>query len=206
MTFCFMLQRECALTFRHLCLLDPGKSIEDPKGALVGAARLAVHTLAHSGLAGYPPDIISKFEAAYGIDKAFHVGNDSLDLVFMFSRTDNGFSRACGLALAYITATALDPIAFKAAKKFYADDYAQMQKSLEDMMGEQFSALLTHGDRRYISVPPSENDKIPLEACLEVLAKHFYPENMEITIAGDFDEEELVREIRTYFGAFPSRV
>ena len=93
--------------------------------------------------------------------------------------------------------------AFQRAKQAFAQTHQQVSKSMEAAAAELLLGNMCDGDARFLSVAPEALEELTLEDVRVAVTDHLNTGNIEVSVSGDFDREELERLALYYLGTVP---
>ena len=163
-----------------------------------GLAMLANNLLMESGLGGLTKEQLAAALAPYSSRVKFIVGQDH------FKFTGKGLSRESELLFQLLATHIQDP-AFRADVFARNTDkldqfYKQLQSSVQGVMRLSGERFLAGGNLRYGMVPQAVVKRITLDNIRDWLAPILKDGPMEISVVGDFDQEEILQLTARYFG------
>jgi zinc protease len=162
-----------------------------------GLAWLAGMLVPESGVGGLDKEQLKAALAPYSSSVNFHVQEET------FQFTGKGLTEETELLFQLLYTHLHDPAfradAFDRALRKTEQYYAQMQNSVEGMMQLKGEPFLAGGNLRY-GLVPLEKLKALTRADVEGwLAPVFSNEPLEISVVGDFDKEQVLKLVGTYF-------
>lgn len=93
--------------------------------------------------------------------------------------------------------------AFVRAKQAFMQTHQQVSKSMEAAAAEHLLGNMCDGDARFLSVSPEALEELTLAHVKEAVTDHLNTGNIEVSVSGDFDREELERLALHYLGTVP---
>mmetsp|Transcript_6220 Transcript_6220/g.11750 ORF Transcript_6220/g.11750 Transcript_6220/m.11750 type:complete len:1253 (-) Transcript_6220:194-3952(-) len=90
------------------------------------------------------------------------------------------------------------------SKQSYRSAHESLQKNLEGKSTETIMETMTNSDKRFLSVDVATVNSITLEDAKTAIMSQLYPENIEISAAGDFDVQGVLDMILKYIGTIPT--
>ncbi|KAL7581314.1 hypothetical protein ACA910_006078 [Epithemia clementina (nom. ined.)] len=90
------------------------------------------------------------------------------------------------------------------SKQSFRSSHESLQKNLEGLSTERVAEALTNHDSRFLSIDVESVNDITLQDAKEAVMSQLYPENLEISIAGDFDVVQVMEMIYKYIGTVPA--
>jgi predicted Zn-dependent peptidase len=92
------------------------------------------------------------------------------------------------------------------SKQSYRSSHESLQKNLEGLSTERMLGEMTSYDKRFMSIDVPTVDAITLEEAKVAVMSQLTPDNLDITISGDFDVAEVLDLIYKYIGTIPADV
>ena len=90
------------------------------------------------------------------------------------------------------------------SKQSFRSSHESLQKNLEGLSTERVAEAMTSHDDRFLSINVESVDDISLQDAKEAVMSQLSPENLEISIAGDFDVVEVLEMTYKYIGTIPT--
>jgi len=90
------------------------------------------------------------------------------------------------------------------SKQSYRSAHEGLLKNLEGISTEKIMKAMTDNDDRFLSIEVADVDAVTLEEARESVMSQLQPNNIEISLAGDFDVAEVLEMIYKYIGTIPS--
>ena len=89
------------------------------------------------------------------------------------------------------------------SKSSFRAAHESLQKNLEGLSTERVMEAMTSDDHRFLSIDVEAVDSITLEEARDAVMSQMTPDNLEISVAGDFDVAEILEMIYKYIGTIP---
>ncbi len=163
-----------------------------------GQALLAEMLLPESGLGKLTKDQLKEVLAPYSAFIRFEVDQDSFQL------QGRGLKNESELLFQLLYTQLYDPAfrknAFERGMERIHQAYAQMESSVEGMMHLRGEGFLAGGNLRYGAVPLELLEKITVADIEQWLRPVFQESMLEISVVGDFDQQEILGLAGRYFG------
>ncbi len=163
-----------------------------------GISLLAPMLLEESGVGALDQEQLKTALTPYSSSVYFNVDEDS------FQFQGKGLKNETELLFQLLSTHLHDPAfradAFERVMQKVAQMYAQMQASVEGMMQLRGENFLAGGNSRYGIPPLKELKKISLADVQDWLAPLLRNEPLEISVVGDFDQEQVIKLVGKYFG------
>ena len=170
---------------------------------LPGLPLLASTTYVDGGLGKHSADEIKRIFAGKTVAVNFAVEDDSFVLA---GRTSpEALSEQLLLMRGYLVDPGYRQEALRQAHKLFERVYLEAKQDLRGVLGNEVARLIRGGDERF-GLPERE---LMMERTLEEvegwLEEYLMRSYLEISIAGDFDEEETLELVGRTFGRLPER-
>jgi len=89
------------------------------------------------------------------------------------------------------------------SKQSFRSSHESLQKNLEGISTERIMETMTQNDDRFLSIDVDTVNSITLEEAKVAVMSQMLPEDLEVSVAGDFDVEEVMNMIFKYLGSIP---
>lgn len=119
---------------------------------------------------------------------------------FRFTLRDNGMRAAFQLLHMVLEHSVWLEDAFDRARQLYLSYYRSIPKSLERSTAHKLMLAMLNGDERFVEPTPDSLEKLTLQSVKQAVMNQFLGDNMEVSIVGDFSEEEIESCILDYLG------
>ena len=163
-----------------------------------GLALLAQMLLPESGFGGLTKEQLKEVLAPYSARVDFQADDDSFQL------QGKGLKSESELLFQLLYTQLADPAfredAFDRGMQRMRQTYAQLESAVEGMMHLQGERFLAGGNLRYGAVPLEMLDKITVADIEQWLRPVFQESALELSVVGDFDQEEILKLAGRYFG------
>ncbi|KAI8567810.1 hypothetical protein RHMOL_Rhmol02G0150600 [Rhododendron molle] len=90
--------------------------------------------------------------------------------------------------------------AFDRARQLYPSYYSSIPKSLEQSIAYKLLLAMLNGDECFVEPTPESLENLTLESVRDAVMNQFVTYNMEVSIVGEFSEEDLETCILEYLG------
>ncbi|XP_010442166.1 PREDICTED: stromal processing peptidase, chloroplastic [Camelina sativa] len=180
-------------------IVGGGRAAEtsDSKGAVV----VGVRTLSEGGRVGdFSREQVELFCVNHLINCSLESTEEFIAMEFRFTLRDNGMQAAFQLLHMVLERSVWLEDAFDRARQLYLSYFRSIPKSLERATAHKLMIAMLNGDERFVEPTPKSLQTLNLETVKEAVMSHFVGENMEVSIVGDFSEEEIERCILDYLG------
>ncbi|XP_023635499.1 stromal processing peptidase, chloroplastic isoform X2 [Capsella rubella] len=180
-------------------IVGGGRAAEtsDSKGAVV----VGVRTLSEGGRVGdFSREQVELFCVNHLINCSLESTEEFIAMEFRFTLRDNGMQAAFQLLHMVLERSVWLEDAFDRARQLYLSYFRSIPKSLERATAHKLMIAMLNGDERFVEPTPKSLQKLNLESVKDAVMSHFVGDNMEVSIVGDFSEEEIERCILDYLG------
>ncbi|VVB07635.1 unnamed protein product [Arabis nemorensis] len=180
-------------------IVGGGRAVEtsDSKGAVV----VGVRTLSEGGRVGdFSREQVELFCVNHLINCSLESTEEFIAMEFRFTLRDNGMQAAFQLLHMVLEHSVWLEDAFDRARQLYLSYYRSIPKSLERATAHKLMTAMLNGDERFIEPTPKSLQNLNLESVKDAVMSHFVGDNMEVSIVGDFSEDEIERCILDYLG------
>jgi len=89
------------------------------------------------------------------------------------------------------------------SKQSFRSSHEGLQKNLEGLSTERITETMTQNDDRFLSIDVDSVNDITLEEAKLAIMSQMLPSDLEISVAGDFNVEEVIEMILNYLGSIP---
>lgn len=117
-----------------------------------------------------------------------------------FTLRDNGMRAAFQLFHMVLEHSVWLEDAFDRAKQLYLSYYRSIPKSLERSTAHKLMRAMLNDDERFIEPTPQSLQKLTLQSVKNAVMDQFIGENMEVSVVGDFTEDDIESCILDYLG------
>ncbi|XP_020590342.1 stromal processing peptidase, chloroplastic [Phalaenopsis equestris] len=180
-------------------IVGGGRAAEtsDSKGSIV----VGVRTLSEGGCVGkFSREQVELFCVNHLINCSLESNEEVICMEFRFTLRDNGMRAAFQLLHMVLEHSVWLEDAFERSKQLYLSYYRSIPKSLERSTAHRLMLAMLNGDERFVEPTPDSLEKLTLLSVKEAVMNQFFGENMEVSIVGDFSEEEIESCILDYLG------
>uniref|UniRef100_A0A0D6QV97 Peptidase M16 C-terminal domain-containing protein n=1 Tax=Araucaria cunninghamii TaxID=56994 RepID=A0A0D6QV97_ARACU len=173
------------------------KETPDTQGAVI----VGVRTLSESGrVEGFSREQVELFCVNHLINCALESTEEFICMDFHFNLRDGGMRAAFQLLHMVIEHNVWLEDAFDRATQLYVSHYHAMPKSLERATAHRLMRAMLKGDERFVEPSPQTIQCLTLPVVKDAVVKQFVTDNMEVSIVGDFTEEDIESCILDYLG------
>ncbi|GAA0138514.1 metalloprotease [Lithospermum erythrorhizon] len=180
-------------------VVSGGRAAEtfDSKGAVI----VGVRTLSESGRVGnFSREQVELFCVNHLINCSLESSEEFICMEFRFTLRDNGMRAAFQLLHMVLEHSVWLDDAFDRARQLYLSYYRSIPKSLERSTAHKLITAMLNGDERFVEPTPQSLQNLTLESVRDAVMNQFISDNMEVSIVGDFSEEDIESCILDYLG------
>ncbi|KAJ0988100.1 hypothetical protein J5N97_006456 [Dioscorea zingiberensis] len=168
---------------------------------LKGAVVVGVRTLSEGGRVGnFSREQVELFCVNHMINCSLESTEEFICMEFRFTLRDNGMRAAFQLLHMVLEHSVWLEDAFDRARQLYLSYYRSIPKSLERSTAHKLMLAMLDGDERFVEPTPQSLQRLTLQAVKDAVMNQFSGENMEVSIVGDFTEEDIESCILDYLG------
>ncbi|XP_038690429.1 stromal processing peptidase, chloroplastic-like [Tripterygium wilfordii] len=169
----------------------------DSRGAVV----VGVRTLSEGGRVGnFSREQVELFCVNHLINCSLESTEEFICMEFRFTLRDNGMRAAFQLLHMVLEHSVWLEDAFDRARQLYLSYYRSIPKSLERSTAHKLMLGMLNGDERFVEPTPKSLQNLTLKTVKDAVMNQFVGDNMEVSIVGDFSEEEVESCILDYLG------
>eukprot|EP01018_Ginkgo_biloba_P031971 Gb_23136 [translate_table: standard] len=181
-----------------------GREKETPEAR--GAVVVGVRTLSEGGrVGGFSREQVELFCVNHLINCALESTEEFICMEFHFTLRDGGMRAAFQLLHMVLEHNVWLEDAFHRATQLYLSYYRAMPKSLERATAHHLMRAMLKGDERFVEPSPQTIQRLTLPVVKDAVMKQFVTDNMEVSIVGDFTEEDIEACVLDYLGTVTAR-
>ncbi|XP_065861526.1 stromal processing peptidase, chloroplastic isoform X2 [Euphorbia lathyris] len=166
-----------------------------------GAVIVGVRTLSEGGRVGnFSREQVELFCVNHLINCSLESTEEFICMEFRFTLRDNGMRAAFELLHMVLEHSVWLEDAFDRAKQLYLSYYRSIPKSLERATAHKLMTAMLNGDERFVEPTPQSLQSLTLKTVKDAVMNQFVSGNMEVSIVGDFSEQEIESCIIDYLG------
>nr|XP_011469468.1 PREDICTED: uncharacterized protein LOC101308217 [Fragaria vesca subsp. vesca] len=184
-------------------IVGGGRATEssESKGSVV----VGVRTLSEGGRVGnFSREQVELFCVNHLINCSLESTEEFISMEFRFTLRDNGMRAAFQLLHMVLEHSVWLDDAFDRARQLYLSYYRSIPKSLERSTAHKLMLAMLDGDERFVEPTPTSLQNLTLQSVKDAVMNQFVGNNMEVSIVGDFSEEEIESCILDYLGTVQS--
>ncbi|XP_057450192.1 stromal processing peptidase, chloroplastic isoform X2 [Lotus japonicus] len=180
-------------------IVGGGRAAETPESR--GSVIVGVRTLSEGGRVGnFSREQVELFCVNHLINCSLESTEEFISMEFRFTLRDNGMRAAFQLLHMVLENSVWLDDAFDRARQLYLSYYRSIPKSLERSTAHKLMVAMLDGDERFIEPTPKSLENLTLQTVKDAVMNQFVGDNMEVSIVGDFTEEEIESCILDYLG------
>ncbi|XP_039024549.1 stromal processing peptidase, chloroplastic-like isoform X2 [Hibiscus syriacus] len=166
-----------------------------------GAVVVGVRTLSEGGRVGnFSREQVELFCVNHMINCSLESTEEFIAMEFRFTLRDNGMRAAFQLLHMVLEHSVWVEDAFDRARQLYLSYYRSIPKSLERSTAHKLMLAMMNDDERFVEPTPKSLQNLTLKSVKDAVMNQFVGDNMEVSIVGDFSEEEIESCILDYLG------
>ncbi|KAK3034043.1 hypothetical protein RJ639_032965 [Escallonia herrerae] len=166
-----------------------------------GGVVLGVRTLSEGGRVGnFSREQVELFCVNHLINCSLESTEEFICMEFRFTLRDNGMRAAFQLLHMVLEHSVWLDDAFDRARQLYLSYYRSIPKSLERSTAHKLMLAMLNGDERFVEPTPHSLQNLTLNCVQDAVMNQFVCDNMEVSIVGDFLEENIESCILDYLG------
>ncbi|KAL6219418.1 hypothetical protein ACLB2K_007177 [Fragaria x ananassa] len=170
-----------------------------------GSVVVGVRTLSEGGRVGnFSREQVELFCVNHLINCSLESTEEFISMEFRFTLRDNGMRAAFQLLHMVLEHSIWLDDAFDRARQLYLSYYRSIPKSLERSTAHKLMLAMLDGDERFVEPTPTSLQNLTLQSVKDAVMNQFVGNNMEVSIVGDFSEEEIESCILDYLGTVQS--
>ncbi|XP_074560219.1 LOW QUALITY PROTEIN: stromal processing peptidase, chloroplastic [Curcuma longa] len=170
-----------------------------------GAVVVGVRTLSEGGCVGnFSREQVELFCVNHLINCSLESTEEFTAMEFRFTLRDDGMRAAFQLLHMVLEHSVWLEDAFDRAKQLYLSYYRSIPKSLERSTACKLMLGMLNGDERFVEPSPESLENLTLQSVKDAVMNQFVADNMEVSIVGDFTEEDVEVCILDYLGTVSS--
>ncbi|GAU18909.1 hypothetical protein TSUD_228990 [Trifolium subterraneum] len=180
-------------------IVGGGRAAEssDSRGSVI----VGVRTLSEGGRVGnFSREQVELFCVNHLINCSLESTEEFISMEFRFTLRDNGMRAAFQLLHMVLEHSVWLDDAFDRARQLYLSYYRSIPKSLERSTAHKLMVAMLDGDERFTEPTPSSLENLTLQSVKDAVMNQFVGDNMEVSIVGDFTEEDIESCILDYLG------
>ncbi|KAF0931421.1 hypothetical protein E2562_004549 [Oryza meyeriana var. granulata] len=180
-------------------IVGGGRATEDSESK--GSVIVGVRTLSEGGCVGnFSREQVELFCVNNLINCSLESNEEFIFMEFRFALRDNGMRAAFQLLHMVLEHNVWLEDAFDRATQLYLSYYRSIPKSLERSTAHKLMLAMLNHDERFVEPSPHSLQKLTLQSVKDAVMNQFVGDNMEVSIVGDFTEEEVESCVLDYLG------
>lgn len=166
-----------------------------------GAIAVGTRTLSESGTVGdWDRAQVELFCISRLINCILEANEEFICMDFHFAVGDGGMAAVLQLLHLFLESPRWEDAAMERSKQMYISHYRALPKSLERATADRIMSAMLGDDRRFRDPSSDEIAALTLDAMKEDVMAQLHAGNLEVSIVGDFDENELEEAALKYLG------
>ena len=203
----------------HLRLVAPGgRDAEKRLGFKNGAMAVGARTMQEGGAFGpWTREQVELFCVDHLLMVEINCNEEALTFDFVFPTTNvgnvgfgddvqlgiTGTESVMQIVREIIVGFRWEEDALGRSKQSFRSSHESLQKNLEGLSTERVSEAITGMDERFLSINVDSVNEISLEEARLAVMSQLQPENLEISVSGDFQVAEILEMLYKYVGTIP---
>jgi predicted Zn-dependent peptidase len=203
----------------HLRLVAPGgRDAEKLLGFKNGAMAVGARTMQEGGAFGpWSREQVELFCVDHLLMVEINCNEESLTFDFVFPTTNvgnvgfgddvqlgiTGTEAVMQIVREIIIGFKWEDDALGRSKQSFRSAHKGLEKNLEGLSTEKIAEAVTGHDNRFLSIDIDSINNISLEDAKRAIMSQLQPDNLEISISGDFDVVEVLDMIYKFIGTIP---
>ncbi|XP_039807405.1 stromal processing peptidase, chloroplastic-like isoform X2 [Panicum virgatum] len=180
-------------------IVGGGRATEDSESK--GSVIVGVRTLSEGGCVGnFSREQVELFCVNNLINCSLESNEEFIFMEFRFALRDSGMRAAFQLLHMVLEHNVWLEDAFDRATQLYLSYYRSIPKSLERSTAHKLMLAMLNHDERFVEPSPHSLQKLTLQSVKDAVMNQFEGGNMEVSIVGDFTEEEVESCVLDYLG------
>ncbi|KAJ6880296.1 hypothetical protein NC652_033591 [Populus alba x Populus x berolinensis] len=183
-------------------IVGGGRAAEssESKGAVVVGVRTLSEVVVLATFQENRFECVELFCVNHLINCSLESTEEFICMEFRFTLRDNGMRAAFELLHMVLEHSVWLDDALDRARQLYLSYYRSIPKSLERATAHKLMTAMLNGDERFIEPTPQSLQNLTLKSVKDAVMNQFVGGNMEVSIVGDFSEEEIESCIIDYLG------
>eukprot|EP00897_Mesotaenium_endlicherianum_P002978 jgi/Mesen1/2708/ME000168S01777 len=176
-----------------------GRAREDPNCG--GAVAIGVRTLSEGGtVGGFSREQVELFCVGNLINCVLEADEEFVCMDFHFTLRDGGLTATFQLLHMVLEQAVWLEDALDRAKQLYLSHFRAMPKSLERATAHRLMSAMFGSDQRLVEPSPDAIAQLTLPRVREAVLAQLLSGSLEVSLVGDFTEEEVDRGLLDYVG------
>lgn len=204
----------------HLRLTAPGgRDAEKRLGFKSGSMAIGARTMQEGGAFGpWTREQVELFCVDHLLMVEINCSEESITIDFVFPTTNvgnvgfgddvqlgiTGTESVLQLVREILLGFHWEADALGRSKQHFRSSHESLQKNLEGLTTEKIMESMTNMDDRFLSIDVDAVNSITLEEAKNAVMSQLLPPDLEISVAGDFDVNEVLEMVLKYVGTVPA--
>lgn len=203
----------------HLRLVAPGgRDAEKRLGFKKGSMAVGARTMQEGGAFGpWTREQVELFCVDHLLMVEINCSEESLTVDFVFPTTNvgnvgfgddielgiTGTESVMQIVREILVGFRWEDDALGRSKQSFRSAHESLLKNLEGLSTEKVMEEMTQSDDRFLSIDVDAVNSVTLDEAREAVMSQLSPENLELSVSGDFDVVEVLELIYKYIGTIP---
>lgn len=171
-----------------------------------GVVAVGTRTLSESGTVGtWSREQVELFCISRLINCVLEATEEFICMDFHFAVGDGGVAAVMQLLHLFLEQPRWEDAAMERSKQMYLSHFRSLPKSLERATADRIMSSMTGDDRRFRDPSTEEISALSLEGMRQAVMKQLHAGNLEVSVVGDIELEELEDAVVKYLGTVDSR-
>jgi len=203
----------------HLRMVAPGgRDAEKRLGFKKGSMAIGARTMQEGGAFGpWTREQVELFCVDHLLMVEINCNEESLTFDFVFPTTNvgnvgfgddvqlgiTGTESVMQIVREVLVGFRWEEDALGRSKQSFRSAHESLEKNLEGLSTERMAEAMTSHDERFLSIDVDSVNEISLEEAKLAVMSQLQPDNLEISVSGDFDVAEVLEMIYKFIGTIP---
>jgi len=184
-------------------VVNGGRASED--ASAVGAVAVGTRTMSETGtFYEFTREQVELYCVSNLINCFVEADEEFICMDFHFSLRAGGLERLLQLVHLILTASNMDRSGFERARQHYLSLHRSNEKGLEKAASHRLMRAMTGGDQRFMDPTAEHLQSLTLEQSRLAIMQQLRTDQMEVSVVGDFEEQELTEALVQYIGTLPT--
>ncbi|KAG7669392.1 hypothetical protein Ndes2526B_g05713 [Nannochloris sp. 'desiccata'] len=171
-----------------------------------GVVAVGTRTLSESGTVGaWSREQVELFCISRLINCVLEANEEFTCMDFHFAVGDGGVAAVMQLLHLFLEKPRWEDAAMERSKQMYLSHYRSLPKSLERATADRIMAAMMGPDRRFRDPSTEEIESLTLEGMRVAVMEQLHAGNLEVSVVGDIELEELEEAVLMYLGTVQAK-
>jgi predicted Zn-dependent peptidase len=171
-----------------------------------GVVAVGTRTLSESGTVGaWSREQVELFCISRLINCVLEANEEFTCMDFHFAVGDGGVAAVMQLLHLFLEKPRWEDAAMERSKQMYLSHYRSLPKSLERATADRIMAAMMGSDRRFRDPSTEEIESLTLEGMRVAVMEQLHAGNLEVSVVGDIELEELEEAVLMYLGTVQAK-